>query len=75
LGAATVSVRSATTGATVRTVYTDAFGFFQVGSLKADTYWVVVAKRGYTFPAPTSTGNPAITVGPSSPGNSIKANP
>jgi hypothetical protein len=75
LGAATVSVRSATTGATVRTVYTDALGVFTVGSLRVDTYWIVVTKRGYTFPAPTSAGNPVITVGPSSTGNSIKANP
>ncbi len=52
LGAATVSVRSATTGNTIKTVYTNALGVFGVGSLKPDTYWIVVSKRGYTFPAP-----------------------
>lgn len=75
LGAATVSVRSATTGNTVKTMFTMADGSFTIGSLKPDTYWLVVSKRGYTFPAPTSIGNPAITVGGPSSGNSIKANP
>lgn len=75
LGAATITVKSATTGDTVKSVYTAFDGFFSVGSLKPDTYWVVVAKRGFTFPAPGDVGNPVITVGPNSPGNSIKANP
>jgi hypothetical protein len=75
LGAATVSVRSASTGNTIKTTFTMADGSFTIGSLKPDTYWLVVAKRGYTFPAPTTAGNPAITVGPPPTPVSIVANP
>ena len=75
LGAAVVSVKSATTGNTVKTVYTKADGSFTVGSLKPDTYWLVVSKAGYTFPAPTQTGNLPITVGGNAPGISISAKP
>ncbi len=71
IGSAVVTVKSATTGNIVKSVYTSALGTFSVGSLKPDTYWLIVTKRGYTFPAPAAT----ITVGPSSPGNVITANP
>ncbi len=71
LGSATVTVRSSTTGVIAKAVYTSGLGTFSIGSLKPDTYWLIVAKRGYTFPAPAAT----ITVGPSSPGNVITANP
>jgi PKD repeat protein len=75
LSTATVTVKSGTTGIIVKTVYTASNGLFSVGSLKPDKYWIVVSKRGYTFPFPDTIGNPAITVGPSSSGNSITANP
>jgi hypothetical protein len=81
LGAATVSARSATTGNTIKTVYTKADGSFTIGSLKPDTYWLVVSKRGYTFPDPGTAavlpnpGNPTIGVGPNKTGVSIWANP
>jgi hypothetical protein len=69
LGSATVSVRSSTTGATVRTVYTASNGYFSVASLKPDTYWLVVTKRGYSFNAPADT----VTVGGDKLGRSIVA--
>ena len=75
LSTATVMVKSATTGIIAKTVYTDTTGLFSVGSLKPDKYWIVVSKRGYTFPAPDTLGNPAITVGPNSGGTIITADP
>ena len=69
LGSATVSVRSSTTGATVRTVYTASNGYFSVASLKPDTYWLIVNKRGYTFNAPADT----VTVGGDKLGRSVVA--
>jgi hypothetical protein len=75
LGAATVNVRSATTGNTIKTVYTYGDGSFTIGSLKPDTYWLTVSKLGYTFPAPTTMGNPEILVADNVPGIEIKANP
>jgi hypothetical protein len=75
LNLATVTVRSATTGLIAKTVNTGTNGFFSVGSLKPDTYWVVVTKNGYTFPAPTTAGNPALTVGPDQLNRVITAQP
>ena len=75
LNLATVTVKSATTGLIAKTVNTDTSGFFSVGALKPDTYWVVVTKRGYTFPNPGTAANPALTVGPDRLNRVIAANP
>jgi len=50
-------------------------GVFSFTTLKPDSYWLAVNKRGYTFPAPTTQGNPAVTVGPDKSAIAIKANP
>jgi hypothetical protein len=75
LNLATVTVKSATTGVIAKTVNTDPNGFFTVGALKPGNYWLVVTKRGYTFPAPGSAGNPVLTVGPDRLNRVITANP
>ena len=75
LGAVTVTLKSGTTGITLKSVYTLDDGAFSFGAVKPDTYWLSVSKRGYTFPAPTTPGNPAVVVGPGKSGIAIKANP
>lgn len=65
VASATVMVMN---GTTTKTVYTSTSGTFTAGSLKPGTYTIVVSKNGYTFPAP-----PSVSLGPSSPGNTIDA--
>lgn len=69
LAAASVTLRSTTTGAT-KTVYTSLTGSFQAAALKPGTYLITVNGRGgVTFPVTT------VTVGPNSTTGTIYANP
>ncbi len=65
---ALVTVADATTGASVRRVYSAVDGTFSAGVLNPGTYTLSASKSGYTFPTPTT-----ITVGPSSLNNTITA--
>jgi PKD repeat protein len=68
LANALVQARKA--GRVAATAYSAANGTFTLKNLKPGTYTVTVSKYGYTFPAIAP-----ITVGPSSSGNTIQANP
>jgi len=69
LASASVAVKNVATGLVVARVYTATGGTFSVGSLKPGQYTLTVTKLNYTFPIPAAT----VTVGPSSPGNTVTA--
>ncbi len=70
VASAQVTVKDSTTNAVVKTAYTAVNGLYSAGSLRPGSYNLTVTASGFTFPV---TG--PITVGPSSAGNDISANP